>query len=243
MKLSSRYLFNCGEGTQRLAHEHKTKLARLEHIFLTRTSWSQVGGLPGLTLTVQDSGVPHLSLHGAPGLDEIFQSMRRFVILKDLKVETIDNSNGEVYEDNVLTVRAIPIHRLKSQTLKSEELLQIETDETDYYSHEIGNNKNSEEVKFGGVQRPRREESVCISYICKLQPRPGALSLEKCVEKGVPPGPLLGQLKNGNDVTLENGTVVKADDVRGISDPGPVFMCEFFVVFIICGFFEVGLVD
>lgn len=28
----SRYLFNCGEGTQRLAHEHKTRLSRLEQI-------------------------------------------------------------------------------------------------------------------------------------------------------------------------------------------------------------------
>ncbi|KAL5278619.1 ELAC2 family protein [Megaselia abdita] len=72
----------------------------------TRTSWSQLGGLPGLTLSVQDSGVPHLTLHEAPGLDEIFQGMRRFVVLKDLKVETVDSSKGEVYEDNVLAVRA-----------------------------------------------------------------------------------------------------------------------------------------
>lgn len=227
MKFSSRYLFNCGEGTQRLAHEHKTKLARLEHIFLTRTSWNQVGGLPGLTLTVQDSGVPQLFLHGAPGLDEIFQGMRRFVVLKDLRVEAIDSSKGEVYEDNVLTVRAVPIKRDTSQTVNPDEVLQIETDETDYYCHENGNHKNAEEVKTNEVRKPRQEESVCISYICKLQPRPGILSLEKCVEKGVPPGPLLGQLKNGNDVTLENGTVVKADDVRGVSDPGPVFMCKY----------------
>lgn len=228
MKFSSRYLFNCGEGTQRLAHEHKTKLARLEHIFLTRTSWCQLGGLPGLTLTVQDAGVPNLTLHGAPGLDEIFQGMRRFVVLKDLKVETIDSSKGEVYEDNVLTVRAVPIKRtISSQTVNPEEVLQIETDETDYYCcHENGNNRNGEDVKTSEVQKLRQSESVCISYICKLQPRPGALSLEKCVESGVPPGPLLGQLKNGNDVTLENGTVVKADEVRGVSDPGPVFMCE-----------------
>lgn len=61
-------MFNCGEGTQRLAHEHKTKLARLEHIFITHTTWNRIGGLPGLCLTVQDSGVPNLTLHGPPGL-------------------------------------------------------------------------------------------------------------------------------------------------------------------------------
>uniref|UniRef100_T1GPZ9 ribonuclease Z n=1 Tax=Megaselia scalaris TaxID=36166 RepID=T1GPZ9_MEGSC len=154
------YLFNCGEGTQRLAHEHRTKLARLEHIFLTRTSWSQVGGLPGLTLTVQDAGVPNLTLHGAPGLDEIFQGMRRFVILKDLKVETIDNSNGEIYEDNVMKVRAVPIRKAASQKIEAIEELDIETDETDYYSHENGNHKCPGDSKMNIVKKPRREENI-----------------------------------------------------------------------------------
>lgn len=108
---SHRYLFNCGEGTQRLAHEHKTKLARLEHIFMTRTSWQRIGGLPGLTLTVQDSGVPSLALHGPPGLDELFRAMRRFVILKDLKVEAVDCAVKECYEDSVLSIKYVPIQR------------------------------------------------------------------------------------------------------------------------------------
>ena len=62
------YLFNAGEGSQRLAHEHKFKLAKVEHIFFTKTSWDNVGGLPGISLTIQDVGVPHITLHGPPGL-------------------------------------------------------------------------------------------------------------------------------------------------------------------------------
>lgn len=65
---SSRYLFNCGEGTQRLAHEHKTKLTKLEHIFLTRKTWDCFGGVPGLCLTLQEVGVPQLELHGPSGI-------------------------------------------------------------------------------------------------------------------------------------------------------------------------------
>ncbi|EDW32383.1 GL11605 [Drosophila persimilis] len=38
----SRYLFNCGEGTQRLAHEYKTRLSRLEQIFVTRNTWAAI---------------------------------------------------------------------------------------------------------------------------------------------------------------------------------------------------------
>jgi ribonuclease Z len=42
----------------------------VENIFFTRTSWQNVGGLPGISLTIQDVGVPHITLHGPPGLVE-----------------------------------------------------------------------------------------------------------------------------------------------------------------------------
>lgn len=63
-------------------------------------------------------------------------------------------------------------------------------------------------------------------YVCRLHARPGALSLEKCVERGVPPGPLLGQLKSGKDITLNDGTVVKSEDVCMPDDPGPVMLSK-----------------
>lgn len=69
-----------------------------------------------------------------------------------------------------------------------------------------------------------KSDAISMCYICRLQPRPGALNLDKCVKNGVPPGPLLGLLKNGEDVTLQNGTVVKSVDVCEPDDPGPVFL-------------------
>lgn len=111
LKMFIRYLFNCGEGTQRLAHEHKTKLARLEHIFMTRTSWGRIGGLPGLSLTVQDAGVPNLTLHGPRGLKELFTAMQRFVILNDLKVDAPVCEDGDSYDDAVINVRYVPLFK------------------------------------------------------------------------------------------------------------------------------------
>lgn len=35
---------------------------------MTQTRWRHIGGLPGLSLTVQDAGVPEVTLHGPPGL-------------------------------------------------------------------------------------------------------------------------------------------------------------------------------
>ncbi|KAH8299850.1 hypothetical protein KR044_006872 [Drosophila immigrans] len=178
----SRYLFNCGEGTQRLAHEHKTRLSRLEHIFVTRNTWNAVGGLPGLALTIQDAGVQQLGLHGPPHLDTMLQSMRRFVMLKNLQMQTIDATLSRHFEDSILSVESV--------VLQSE-------------------------------QQPQRP---VISYICKLNPRPGPLNLVKCVEHGVPPGPLLGQLKNGQDVELPCGKLVRSSDVTEAAETALSFV-------------------
>lgn len=104
------YLFNCGEGSQRIAHENKFKLAKVENIFFTRTSWANVGGLPGIALTIQDVGLPLINLHGAPGLDDLFQATSRFIILDHLKVLHVDATEpGAIYEDTVMKVDYVPV--------------------------------------------------------------------------------------------------------------------------------------
>ncbi|CAG9798183.1 unnamed protein product [Chironomus riparius] len=250
----ARYLFNCGEGTQRLAHEHRTKLTRMEHIFLTRKSWHQVGGVCGLCLTLQEIGVPKINLHGPSGIDEIFDATKKFVVLRNMKVETPECKDGEFWEDSVLRVNYVPLHKTKSAepetpikdeskndetedwTEKDRLEYNIQDDNTDYYGYEeknryrnFNNNKESNENNSNSSKNPQHSYSKStdvdvMSYICKLQPRPGTLNLEKCVELGVRPGPLLGRLKNGFDVTLPDGSIVKADDVRGSACPGGVFI-------------------
>lgn len=60
-----RYLFNCGEGTQRLANEYKIKLCRTTpHIFVTYPCWSNVSGLLGMALSLQSVGIPEFCIHG-----------------------------------------------------------------------------------------------------------------------------------------------------------------------------------
>lgn len=254
----SRYLFNCGEGTQRLAHEHKTKLAKLEHIFITQSAWKNLGGLPGTALTIQDVGVPQITLHGPPGLNEIFPATRRFVVLRDLKINMAICNEHTVFEDNVMTVRyvslvrngATPVatdkdiqvqaeqneaststrsekrsrRRSSSRTRNNEEVIE---DNTDYYAHEQSGTRTVPEHITKAVQSiliELKDKAPSMCYICRLQPRPGALNLDECVKKGVPAGPLLGKLKNGEDVTLQNGTVVKSREVCEPDDPGPIFL-------------------
>ncbi|TSI08645.1 ribonuclease Z [Lysinibacillus sp. BW-2-10] len=53
----------------------------------------------------------------------------------------------------------------------------------------------------------------CFGYRVEQKPLPGELLMAKTKEYHVPKGPLLGKLKNGEDITLEDGTIVYSKDV------------------------------
>nr|CAD7441864.1 unnamed protein product [Timema bartmani] len=258
----SRYLFNCGEGSQRLAHEHKMKLSKLEHIFITHSTWDNIGGLPGVALTIQDVGVPEITVHGPAGTDELFSATRRFVVLKDLAVHMADCMEGGSFVDNVMTVHYVPIsgqaqtkansdHITSDVSMSSSKVAngkhllsssdqEESEDDVDYYAHER-NPKKRVRSRSRDKKRHRSNSNTCsgtlsvpdpearvtesvMCYVCQLKPRAGALCLERCVERGVPAGPLLGRLKSGEDVELPDGTLVMSVDVCLPDDPGPVFI-------------------
>lgn len=55
----------------------------------------------------------------------------------------------------------------------------------------------------------------CYAFSVTEKPRPGIFSVDKAVAFGVPKGPMWGRLQRGEDVTLENGSVVRSADVVG----------------------------
>ncbi|XP_035458364.2 uncharacterized protein LOC118281764 isoform X4 [Spodoptera frugiperda] len=261
-----RYLFNCGECTQRLAHEHKVKLSRLDHIFITSKTWRNIGGLPGLSLTLQDVGVPNITLHGPEGLDDLYTATKRFVIMKDMNVTMAKCSPLEDFEDNVMNVKYVllgPMDNIlqgkekpaaKRPRLDSNSEREYEEfihDDTDYYRSHIRNmeanssnaqknkhlrdkpkskplhneKENAQKKKTDKVLHELQKKTNCsVAYICTLKKRLGTLDLAKCVELGVKPGPMLGQLKSGQDVVLPDGSLVMSKDVKTPDDPGPVFI-------------------
>lgn len=204
----------------------------MEHIFLTRKSWARFGGVPGLCLTLQEIGVPKLNLHGPPGIADIFQSTRKFVVLRNMKVETPECEDGGFWEDSVMRVNYVPLKKEKvAATVEEKVVTMIEKsvddwskDDTDYFGYESNNNKGEASSDQKRFESEADVEAEVMAYICKLRERAGTLDFAKCVDKGVPPGPLLGRLKNGFDVNLPDGSTVRADDVRGQAQPGSVFI-------------------
>uniref|UniRef100_A0A8D1L3D8 Zinc phosphodiesterase ELAC protein 2 n=1 Tax=Sus scrofa TaxID=9823 RepID=A0A8D1L3D8_PIG len=105
----NRYLFNCGEGVQRLMQEHKLKVSRLDNIFLTRMHWANVGGLCGMILTLKETGLPKCVLSGPPQLEKYLDAIKIFSgPLKGIDLAVRPHSAPE-YKDETMTVSQVPI--------------------------------------------------------------------------------------------------------------------------------------
>lgn len=69
---------------------------------------------------------------------------------------------------------------------------------------------------------PLQHVVPCFGYRIEQKPLAGALDIQKASALGVPKGPLLGRLKAGQDIVLEDGAVVRSIDV--LSEPQPGFV-------------------
>ncbi|XP_076750186.1 ribonuclease Z [Xylocopa sonorina] len=213
------YLFNCGEGTQRLSQEHHCKLSKLANIFLTHISWNNVGGLPGILLTAQDNGVEKINIHCPEGLDNFIQMVKTFIHLPNLEISYVYSNTSEPYQDHIMSVSYVPL------TKSSKPVEDGFSDLTDVQRYSM--NKNGKRIILNETEvKGEKEMKISprvICYICKLHPRRGKLLMNKCIEFGIGPGPLLSLLKAGKDV-IKNGIVVHSKDVCQSSSPETTFI-------------------
>lgn len=179
----SRYLFNCPESTQRAATEYNGKLCRSDHVFLTSLSWTNVGGLMGMILSLRDMGLPQIHLHGPEKVAQFIDATRQFNQAELVDIEVVEQNwlQAPVFEDDALRVEQL------------------------------------------GVQPAgQTQQQSTVAFLAKLKPRPGKMNLAKCIELGVPAGPLLGVLQRGEAVTLADGRVITSAMVQSptITPPG-----------------------
>jgi ribonuclease Z len=91
---SAKFLFNVGEGSQRFCTEHKIRLSKLKHIFLSHLNTDTVGGLPGMILTLADVGVKNIAISGPMNLASYIYSLRHFVRRWVMKFSSVYNTNN-----------------------------------------------------------------------------------------------------------------------------------------------------
>lgn len=63
---------------------------------------------------------------------------------------------------------------------------------------------------------------TCFGYRVVEKPRTGELLVDKLKEYNIPNGPIFGQLKSGQTVTLEDGTVLNGKDFIGPDKPSKI---------------------
>lgn len=86
--------------------------------------------------------------------------------------------------------------------------------------HEIGEGVVFEDDHFLVTAKSLQHVIPCFGYRIEQKSLPGKLLIDKAKEAGVPNGPLLKQLKDGEDVTLDDGRVVQSQDVTGEPQQG-----------------------
>lgn len=70
-----------------------------------------------------------------------------------------------------------------------------------------------EDEKFTVIVDQLEHTIECFGYRIVQKDLPGMLLVDRVRELGIPKGPMYGQLKNGMDITLEDGTIIKSSDV------------------------------
>jgi ribonuclease Z len=90
--------------------------------------------------------------------------------------------------------------------------------------HEIVEGKVFEDEAFS-VEAAKLDHRIeSFGFRIAESTRAGALNTALLAEKGVPSGPLYGKLKSGEDVTLEDGRIIRSTDVIGNPLPGRVIV-------------------
>ncbi|XP_006863574.1 PREDICTED: zinc phosphodiesterase ELAC protein 2 [Chrysochloris asiatica] len=227
----NRYLFNCGEGIQRLMQEHKLKVARLDNIFLTRMHWSNVGGLCGMILTLKETGLPKCVLSGPPQLEKYLEAIKIFSgPLKGIDLAVRPHSAPE-YKDETMTVFQIPIYseqrcRDHQPTQGPERPLGRLSPRR---SPNAGSTENEQPLPDGVSQKTDgRDPSLVVAFVCKLHLKKGNFLVLKAKELGLPVGtaaiaPIIAAVKDGQSVTYE-GRKILPEEICTPPDPGLAFV-------------------
>ncbi len=209
-----RVLFNCGEGTQRIVAgtSPPRALAQLSNLFFTSRRWRRLGGFPGMCLTVRAAGAPDVTVRGpggdGGGMPRFFEAVRHFILLQDFEVRPGDASRP--YEDDgTMKVESVPLHYSGPDVVPEV----LARDEWNLCCPEEKNDASP----FAPL------DQTALAYVITVRGKPGRLLVDKCQRLGVPKGPLLGLLKAGEDVTLEDGRIIRSAEVT--ANPLPDQTC------------------
>ena len=238
-----KYLFGkVPEGTQRVLNENKFKLAKLKSLFLTGTlsSWSDIGGLPGLFLTLSDSSKKGIDVftNSKLLLSYVVSTWRCFVFRKGAELKLFDTNEENIIGDNNLVIRPIKIasnveninqdsavaKRLAVQMKKLVSLMfpkdtsKVNDRDPNSYKSDPTETDIHTHVRIPEPQAllPTAQQ-LAVSYLVRFLPIRGKFDPVKAKSLGLQPGANYRKLSQGVAVENDQGVLIQPQQV--VADP------------------------
>ncbi|CAK9437747.1 uncharacterized protein LODBEIA_P21250 [Lodderomyces beijingensis] len=240
----SRYLFGkIPEGTQRTLNAVDTEFRylKLQGIFITGTifTWKDIGGLPGLFLTISDAMKKGVSVVGNSSLlSYIVATWRSFVFRKGIELDIMSVDKSPIVANKELVITSIQTPPKKMSNNETKTSVTARRDDLDRQVKKVAslmfpldtsevNSRDPESYKHDpsvrdlhtNVTLPPVEDLVpfqdSVSYCIDILPIRGKFDPLKAKGLGVKPGPQFRVLTEGESVVTEAGVTVTPQQVLG----------------------------
>ncbi|GKC56311.1 tRNase Z TRZ3, mitochondrial [Tanacetum coccineum] len=212
-----RFIFNAGEGLQRFCTEHKIKLSKIDHIFLSHVCSETAGGLPGLILTLAGNGEEGISVNvwEPSDFNYLVDAMKSFipnVAMVHSRCFGPSPKSDKFSLDN-------PGNFHDQLKLIDDEVVKITSILLQPENHGLKEDENT-----------FKSSDISVLFVCELLEIRGKFDLEKVTTLRLKRGPKYRDLQEGKSVESDTMNItVHPDDVLGPSLPGPfVLLCESF---------------
>lgn len=230
------------EGSQRIMNENRFKLGKLNRIFLTGTltSWAEIGGLPGLFLTISDATKNSVELftNSKKITSFIVATWRYFVFRHGVQLNIRDIDDSSFVADSTLTINPVKIMSSVAEkpAAKSEIILRqlqklvslmfptdtsrVNDPNPESYKSDPSENDIHTHVKLpelGDLAQSNSQPSL--NFIIRFLPVRGKFNPVAAKALGVKPGINFRNLTNGDSVLSETGELVHPHQVIEPSKP------------------------
>ncbi|XP_019055810.1 PREDICTED: zinc phosphodiesterase ELAC protein 2-like isoform X2 [Nelumbo nucifera] len=243
-----RFIFNAGEGLQRFCTEHKIKLSKIDHMFLSRVCSETAGGLPGLLLTLAGMGEEGMSVNmwGPSDLKYLIDAMRSFIpnaaMVHTHGFGPAPSAKGSAVSD--MGKFTDPIVLIDDEVVKISAILlrpscfeghQVMSEDSTLLNPSVGPQEKKDQFMKPLLPHPKSPDrkvlpvlkpgDVSVVYVCELPEIKGKFDPAKAAALGLKPGPKYRELQLGNSVKSDRQNImVHPSDVLGPSVPGPIVL-------------------
>lgn len=241
-----RYFFGkVPEGVQRVLNENGVKLGKLKSIFLTGTirSWADIGGLPGLFLTISDATSRGIDVftNSSKIMAYVVATWRYFVFRRGIELNILDTDDQTFIGDSSTTFRPIKIQsstpansvdasistKIHTQLKKLTSLMfpkdtsKANDPDPDSYKSDPSETEIQTHVRLPDISNLADPQSqTSLSFVIRFVPVRGKFDPVKAKALGVKPGISFRNLTNGEPVLNDKNEMIHPHQVL---DPAKSF--------------------